>query len=128
VHLRKVYLNLGGGVVQLNSAVSGRSGLFAERWNGLGWSAPTYLALRGATYAILNSVECRSASNCYAVGTVTRDWGVKYGIVVEHWDGKAWKVVSVPAPKDDVYGGLSSIACASARACIAVGGGRNRSR
>jgi hypothetical protein len=100
----------------------GRSGLFAERWNGRSWSAPTYLPLRGATYAVLNSVECRSASSCYAVGTVTRNWGAKYGIVVEQWNGESWTVVNVPVPKDDVEGGLSSIACPSARACVAVGG------
>lgn len=99
----------------------GRSGLFALRWNGRSWSAPTYLPLRGATYAVLDSVECSSASNCYAVGRVTRDWGLKYGIVVEQWNGQTWKVVNLPVPKDDVYGGLYSIACSSARACIAVG-------
>lgn len=99
----------------------GQSGLFAERWNGRSWSKPTYVPIGGATDAVLNSVECRSVSDCYAVGTVTKDWGVKHDILAEHWNGTAWTVVNLPAPADDDYGDLSSIACSSASSCLAVG-------
>lgn len=61
----------------------------------------------------LLAVSCSSANACTAVG----------GVFAERWNGRRWRVQSVPAPafSDPGFDFLAGVACAARRACIAVG-------
>ena len=68
--------------------------------------APESLAVSTGSN-ILTSVAVASNSNAWAVGWVAH--GVPARTLVEHWNGKAWKVVPSPSPggvtgQNDLYG------------------------
>jgi hypothetical protein len=95
----------------------------AERWNGRRWTVmhpPTPGAhnkpIEGAD---LSAVACPSRDECVAVGSVghTPRHGPVESPLAERWDGRRWRALS--APFGD--GELTSIDCASARRCTAVG-------
>ena len=72
----------------------GYAGTAAEHWNGKTWKVvptPNPLANHGA----LHGVTAVSASNVWAVGTYANSMGVSVPFA-EHWNGKAWKIVSMP--------------------------------
>ena len=102
------------------------AGLLAERWNGKSWSIVPVpgpsprSSVPAASIGIgsspgLNGVTCVSATNCYAVGD-----GLT-GVLVEHWNGKSWSIVSAPNPKGGFSAELSGVSCASPTHCAAVG-------
>lgn len=74
------------------------------------------------TYAFFNGVTCASPSSCEAVG----EWlyaskvGAAYNLA-EHWNGSAWKLQTVPAPKGASLSDLLAVACPSTKSCFAVG-------
>lgn len=80
------------------------------RWNGAAWSVQR----TPNSSFILKDVSCTSATACVAVG------GDSYNNQDEFWDGTTWSVKPIPSP-----GGASDflvgVACASKRACMAVG-------
>jgi hypothetical protein len=69
----------------------------------------------------LSGVACRSASDCFAVGSAGAP---NAHTLVEHWNGSKWSVVPSPnrrvadKPTDN---GLSGVSCPSATSCFAVG-------
>jgi hypothetical protein len=67
----------------------------------------------------LAGVACASATSCFAVGSQRAD-GHFTRILVEHWDGSAWTVVSVPQPGSS-GAELTSVSCPSATRCFAAG-------
>src|SRR5262249_47740377 len=69
------------------------------------------------SFSLLESVSCNTATSCFAVGA-DLDTGKA---LVEHWNGSAWKVVSVPSPPAQDLVELTSVSCASASSCYAVG-------
>ena len=106
-------------------------GTLIVHWDGTSWSlgspAPT-----GEPFERLNSVDCLTASDCWAVGLAgpnqpnddflpifpgaPGDQGI-----VEHYDGSTWSVVPSliePAPNG---GYLSAVTCVSATDCWATG-------
>jgi hypothetical protein len=87
--------------------------------------APITDAGASATTAALNfvtvlSVDCSSANACVAVGTGSGANGSRAR--AETWNGRAWRVSRVPVPRGASGSNFYDISCASARACIAVGG------
>jgi hypothetical protein len=65
-----------------------------EHWNGAAWtvqSSPSPYRFKSEPYAELSAVTAVSPRNAWAVGRV----GGPYA-VIEHWDGKAWRVQRSP--------------------------------
>jgi len=94
------------------------TGMLAERWNGTAWSVQKAVSPPGSEFT-LNGVSCPSAVVCEAVGYVVARSPIN---VAERWNGSAWslqKMPQVPALTDI---GEPAVACASASACVAVGG------
>jgi hypothetical protein len=74
-------------------------------------------ALSGA----LLGVSCTSATSCMGVGSAGGP-NLSAGLRADQWDGVTWSVVPVPKPPHAVgEGDLTSVACTSPSACMAVG-------
>src|ERR1700744_3725273 len=69
----------------------------------------------------IEGVSCVSARACIAVGQT----GTGTGAPAMGWDGRRWKVASVPAPVGTEPYSLEAVSCTSDAACIAVGNYRN---
>jgi hypothetical protein len=95
----------------------GPSGENAAAWNGTSW---TDQATPGPVSASLNAVSCTAATSCEAVGqnlgpndqTVT---------LADSWDGSAWTTQTTPNPATTQGSSLTSVSCASATSCTAIG-------
>ncbi len=98
-----------------------------ERWNGAEWALETPASTTDA-WSELDSVSCVSATACMAVGGGGSEEApappgppASHDVpLAEQWNGTAWTTTAVPSPTD---GGLNSVSCTSATACIAIGGG-----
>jgi hypothetical protein len=90
---------------------------YAAHWNGHGWRvepAPSPVTSNGD---ILVGVSCVSATNCWAAG-YTDFAATDMKLLIEHWIGGRWSIVSAPSPHASLLNGIS---CASATNCWAVG-------
>lgn len=68
----------------------GRSGVFADRWNGQGWvSVPMHQS--GGTVRYFVQVRCASTGNCMALGSASAI-GASWRSESAHWNGSTWKV------------------------------------
>ena len=97
-----------------------------EHWNGFSWSVVISPNTSGANSNRLYDVTCRSASDCWAVGSsIFSTVGTTIVTLVEHWNGTAWAIVASPNDGDqtDLYG----VTCNSASDCWAVGHGNSGS-
>lgn len=94
-----------------------QSGTLVESWNGKSWSVTP--SPGGGTDGVLAAVTCRSAGRCVAVGSHEGTYGLL--TLVESWDGSRWSVVPSPSPGTEGNNALSSVSCASATRCVAVG-------
>jgi hypothetical protein len=94
--------------VGVNYRRNGRTVTLAERWNGVKW---TIQAIPSSIP--LASVSCTSVVVCTAVGG-----GGDYPTGATRWDGTKWSIQNTRSPQ---FSALGSVACASRRACIAVG-------
>jgi hypothetical protein len=91
----------------------------AERWNGTAWKIQTTHQPTGSTYAILQGVSCKSATECIAVGfSSTAAGGFP---LAEMWNGISWKIQTTPHAKNVTNSQLTSVSCTSTTACTAVG-------
>lgn len=79
---------------------------------------PTSNAPSPSTESGLDRVTCTTATSCTAVGVANS----RADTLIEHWDGSGWTIQSMTSPSAD-YRELTDIACPSANACLAVGGG-----
>jgi hypothetical protein len=72
---------------------------------------------------VLNAVSCSATNACMAVG----DWGLlgqsepATHLFAEHWDGRRWKLLSIPGPPGVQSVSLDAISCPTAKLCMAVG-------
>ena len=108
--------NLGGGN---QSSVSP----LVEAWNGTTWTLVP-LSLPDGEGGGLFDATCINGSDCWAVGAeVGSGGGNPTGTLVEQWNGSSWSVVPSPTPSGPGVVGaiLSSVSCASASDCMAVG-------
>jgi hypothetical protein len=90
-----------------------------ERWNGTVWEVQSTPKSTGAKEDNLESVSCRSASECEATGyaEVAEE---KHITLAERWNGTAWSVQSTPTTKGE-NSNLVGVSCASASECVASG-------
>ncbi len=86
--------------------------------NGNAWSnvSAPYVANRDSSLA---GIGCFGDSLCVAVGSRTN--GTQLLTFVERWNGTSWSIISSPNPVGAAQSELSSVACASATTCFAVG-------
>ncbi len=87
------------------------------------WSYVTMPIPEGGDFAQIDSVSCKSASSCIAVGKVQMENGVVVPLA-EVWDGSKWTIQSIPAPATEAtvpYARLEDVSCASTSECMAVG-------
>jgi hypothetical protein len=82
-----------------------------EYWDGTKWVLVSSPNQEGYDSAWLNAVSCTSATWCKAVGPSQ---------LIEHWNGAAWSVDSVPSLKGG-GGRIEGISCTSTTFCIGVG-------
>lgn len=89
-----------------------------EHWNGVQWSVVP--SPNAGINSSLNSVIALSARNIWAVGEFSNNGQGTEGTLIEHFDGKAWKVIPSPsiASADN---SLTAVAASSARDIWAVG-------
>ena len=96
------------------------SGALAERWNGSSWHvqpmpSPVHEGIP------LGAVSCASATSCTAVGNY--DFGAttntSFGMLAEHWNGRRWRIQSLP-PVGNPGADLTSVSCHRS-ACTAAG-------
>lgn len=67
----------------------------------------------------LNGVSCLSPANCTAVGGYYRTATGPQRILIERWNGTAWR--GEPSPGIGRHSILDSVSCPSATSCTAVG-------
>lgn len=93
----------------------GRSNLI-ERWDGATWSIQTAASPTGNG---LSGISCSAVDACTAVGSFKSATGER--TFVERWNGSSWNVQGTPHVTGAVTSTLSSVSCASATTCVAVG-------
>jgi hypothetical protein len=97
---------------------------FIESWNGSAWTLVTPPLPSGDAGGGMFGATCVNGSDCWAVGAVVASGtGNPTGTLVEHWDGTGWSPVPSPSPSGPGVVGaiLTSVSCASAASCVAVG-------
>jgi hypothetical protein len=106
-----------GGETYLDKIGQYRSRTLVEHWNGKKWKvqpSPNLGIFNG-----LNGVAATSSSNAWAVG----DYGTGHHIagqpLIEHWNGKKWKIQSSPSPPG--ISQLHGVAAISSKNAWAVG-------
>lgn len=93
----------------------------AESWNGRNWTINPTPSPNGASTSSLDAVACISPATCIAVGNYAdADAPNQEGLLSESWNGKSWRLISVPSPADS-SSSLEAVACTSSTACTAVG-------
>ncbi len=108
-----------GGVLEGRGAVP-----LAEAWNGTTWIRQIVPSAVGSS---LQGVTCPSTRSCIAVGSRLRGTprAPRSEPVAMAWNGRAWSVLTTPQPeRRGRYGDgswLSSVSCAAADACTALG-------
>lgn len=113
------------GVVALSAtnawAVGGTgSKALTEHWNGHAWRQ---VPVPSPASAELLSVSASAADNVWAVGDYFYGpSGIHSGVLIVHWNGKAWRRVAAASPPDSDLFGVSVLSAANA---WAVGGFTN---
>jgi hypothetical protein len=88
-----------------------------EHWNGRSWSIHR---IASPAHGELLNVSCPLRRLCIAVGDTDRGDALS-----ERWNGSRWSRERIPAESyfgGIARGGTSDLSCASATACVAVGG------
>ncbi len=95
--------------------------VLAERWNGKRWQ-PIEAPNPNGDSIELNGVSCASSSWCEAVGDYANSGDGTFFGLVEHWDGKRWRIVHAAAPSGrSTRFELMAISCVGKGKCTAVG-------
>ncbi|MEU2654793.1 hypothetical protein ABZ615_05665 [Streptomyces sp. NPDC007325] len=81
----------------------------AMRWTGTGWQAPPQPAENGR----LDDLAVGAPDQVWAVGSAhdvvsDTDWGPQRALL-QHWNGTAWREVSLPLPEGAVHSSLSAV-------------------
>ena len=99
---------------------SGRQVTLAEHWNGQGWQIQPTPNPEGGPDSFLLSVSCTTPTACIAVGYSRLGAGMRQTLA-ERWNGADWNLLSTPSAGDTTDSTLTSVSCAGAAACTAVG-------
>ena len=95
-----------------------------ERWNGTRWKvvpSPILNEDPNAQTNILYRVTALSEDNAWAVGVYYESGDLPQEALIEHWDGKQWRVVPAATPPGTHYGWLYGTVALSAKDIWAVG-------
>jgi hypothetical protein len=95
-------------------------GIHRSALAGSAWAIQPTPNVRSAN-GTLTSESCPSERRCQAVGSYT-DLASGAVTLAETWDGKTWRTEATPRQRDALASALSSVACVTEDACIAVGG------
>jgi hypothetical protein len=105
-----------------------KSGTIIEHWDGNSWSVISGASLPQGAIGTLYGVAALSSNNVWAVGQYA-DYPEGPQTLIEHWDGKRWRVVASPNLSSE-YGSdniLRSITALSATDIWAAGMYQNES-
>ena len=93
---------------------------FVLRWDGTAWLPAPALPEPDATFGgTLRSIDCPTASRCWAVGQITPSDQIHESIAT--WDGTAWSSVVAPAAAAVRSNRLLDVVCLAADDCWGVG-------
>jgi PASTA domain len=106
----------GGGGDEQGLLLTERAGKWAS---GVNPALPTNADSR--PFVQLNSVSCASAGNCTAVGSYEASSGVDEGLLLTEKAGKWAAAIEARLPSQGEGASLSSVSCAAAGYCSAVG-------
>jgi len=90
-----------------------------EWYNGTAWSVFKSPNTNATQNNALVSVTCRSAADCWAAGHYNN--GTYNQTLIEHFNGKAWSIISSPNIGTARNNQLAAITCTTATNCWAVG-------
>ncbi len=91
----------------------------AERWDGKAWHLMTTPQPAHSSFGVLNDVSCRGRAACIAVGDYSS--GSTTWTLADHWDGKAWRLMTVPSPAEATVSVLAGVSCPGVATCVAIG-------
>jgi hypothetical protein len=97
----------------------GTSGPISLIWNGAKWRRVAMKAFPGDATVGFESVSCRSAAYCVAVGTSGSIPGARP--FAQTWNGRTWTLALPPRPAGVIATSLEGVSCAALRACVADG-------
>lgn len=92
---------------------------FAEHWNGKRWTSVPTAKVDPSCDATLSGVAAVAAKSAWAVGSITCADGES--ALVEHWNGRRWSRVHVPAPRRSTMTGLEAVTAIAGNDIWAVG-------
>ena len=92
-----------------------------ERWDGNSWKVVPSPNTDATDHDLLYSVDCTSASNCWAVGNSLA--GSTYTTLAVGWNGDSWSIVASPNVSPTRSSRLFDVTCTSMSDCWAVGYG-----
>jgi hypothetical protein len=106
-----------------NRYVSGRRVPLIEHWNGHSWAVTPSPRIKGFTDAAteLQGVAANSASDAWAVGFREVPTGRRSRTLIEHWDGRHWRIQPSPNMTDG-RNDLHAVTVISSHDVWAVGG------
>ena len=68
-----------------------------EHWNGKGWTVADPGPYAGTVWNELDGVVALTRNDAWAVG-YAKNWTAPARVLIEHWNGSEWKLVSAPSP------------------------------
>jgi hypothetical protein len=89
-------------------------------WRDGKWKLQSAQVVAGATGTVVEDVSCPTSTFCMAAGY--SDLGTSQQQFTQSWNGRAWRLVSMPAEADS---GLNGVSCLKATACMVGGVTRN---
>jgi hypothetical protein len=94
------------------------SAVLLEQYDGRSWSVVASSG-SGAPGDVLQSVDCVSATDCWAVGYRIASQ-LPQGLAM-HYDGSAWQLAAVPSTGAGDVDYLNGVTCVNTALCFAVG-------
>jgi hypothetical protein len=101
--------------------VGGKERTLAERWNGRRWRIHRSANPAGAKFIEAGAISCGTSDSCTAVGDYAKGVASGARVLVDHWNGKTWRVEPTPKLAGAVNSGFIAISCLGTSTCMAVG-------
>jgi hypothetical protein len=98
-----------------------RERTLTEHWNGKAWSMVASPNRSRAQSNFLNALACVSGSDCWVAGFSIAGTSTPEQTMTEHWDGRAWSIVTSPDAGANLNNDLFGAACTASLNCWVVG-------